>query len=334
MLINFRLNPFYAPESDTGASGTEEVADLGTDDGADPFAGLSFSNDDEESEEVDETTEEPEVPEEVAEEVKPEVIKEERTSKQPPEVDAAYKRARVAEETAARLERELNEHKERYRQEVEFKSQEQFHAKAKEQWNSDLAFAQQMRDAGYDEQVVSRYLNAQSNALTAQSESQSLQQQFNKFKEENKRDKDEIARIQTEKSASEGREIIFRQRDSLKAKYGDLVPDSNDFSELIQQLGNGVVDLISKNGLDLDKAFRLVNHDKILQREKSLAEKRTTANIVDRGKKTVETNKTEKKPESNLTPGQIRFAKEFGLDPKEVAKRSNPNLFKRNKGVS
>jgi hypothetical protein len=78
----------------------------------------------------------------------------------------------------------------------------------------------------------------------------------------------------------------------------------------------------------------LVNFEKITQQEKTMTEKRTTANIVDRGKKTVETNKSEKKSETTLTPGQIRFAKEFGLDPKEVAKHSNPNLFKKSKGVS
>lgn len=351
MFIPFRLNPFYAPEGDVGGNvSTEEVADLSTDEGAstDPFDSLSFSHNDEkvDDEPEVETTETEEVVEEAEEEVKLDPVEEKRTSKQTPEVDALYARTRKAEENAARLEREINEHKEwqrkqfghddltKYRQETEKQTQEQFQSKINEQWKSHLDMAQQMRDAGYDERVVTQYLDAQKTALTTQEENRNLQQQFNQFKADQEKSQRENVRLQQENSANEGKKILLDEHKALKGKYGDLVPKAKDFDELVQNLGPEIVGLIANNGLNMEQAFKLVNSEKIAQHESSLVEKRTTANIVDRSKKTVETNKTEKKPEDTLTEGQKRFAKEFGVDPKEVAKRSNPQLLNKKKGVS
>ena len=351
MFNSFNLNPFYAPEGDIGGSETTvEVADSTTDTGAetDPFASLSFAkdNEDETEEETTETEEVTEEVEEVKEEVKEEVVEEKRTSKQTIEVDALNARTRRAEENSARLEKEINEHKEwqkkqfghddltKYRQETEKQTQEQFQAKINEQWQGHLNYAEQMRAANYDETLVTQYLEDKRELLD-------LRQQFAKSEAERKNEKQERERsqkeqeqLQQEKSANEGKKLLLDEHKALKAKYGELVPDANNFEELVQNLDPKIVELISNNRLTMDEAFRLVNGDKISQREKSLVEKRTTANIVDRSKKTVETNKSEKKPEDTLTPGQIRFAKEFGLDPKEVLKRSNPLLLKKNKGVS
>ena len=339
MLIKFNLNPFYAPEGDIGANATEVVADLGTDEGAgaDPFDSLSFSNDDDDKDEPEpeeEDVEKEEVLEEEKEEVKEEVVKEERTSKQTPEFDAVHARARRAEENAARLEKELSEHKETVRQEAEKKEQEQFKANLDGQWNTHLETAEKMRTAEYDEQIVTQWLDAQKMSLQAQEKNAALEQRLNQIEADNKRSQKEQERLQQEKSASEGRELLLKEHKALKTKYGELVPDVSNFEELIEKMGQEVLGKVANNGLSMEEAFRLVNFDKISQQEKSLVEKRTTANIVDRSKKTVETNKTEKKPEDTLTEGQKRFAKEFGVDPKEVAKRSNPLLFRKNKGVS
>lgn len=351
MFNPFNRNPFYAPESDTGASGSGEVADSNTDAGADPFANLSFSVGDDEKDDLEEETEETEeakeeeTEEETEEEVKEEEAKEERTSKQPPEVDAAFARARKAEEKAAQLEKEIMEHKEwqkkqfghddlaKHREETEKQTQEQFRANLTEQWNTHLETAKQMEEAGYDERIVAQYLEAQKASLQAQEKSSALEQRLNQIEANQERKQREQERLEQEKSANEGKQILLDQHKALKSKYGDLVPDATDFDSLIQNLGQEMVGLISNN-LTMEQAFKLVNFEKIANQEKSLTEKRTTANIVDRSKKAVETNKTEKKPEETLTEGQKRFAKEFGVDPKEVAKRSNPALFKKNKGVS
>ena len=358
MFNRFNLNPFYAPESDIGASGSGEVAGSDTDASADPFESLSFSVGDDESEESDETeetksedvkeeTEEEteEVKEETKEESKEET-KEERTSKQSVEVDAAYARTRKAEERTAQLEKEIGEHKDwqkkqfgyddlnKYRQDTEKQTQEQNQAKINEQWQGHMDMAQQMREAGYDERIVTQYLDAQKNSLQTQQELHSLQQQFNESNAKQEKAQQEQARIQQEKSVNEGRDLLVADHKALKAKYGDLVFDANGFDEIFQSLDPKMVQLISNSNLTMEEAFRQVNFDKIVKQQNSLTEKRTTANFVDRGKKSVETNKTEKKPEDTLTEGQKRFAKEFGVDPKEVAKRSNPKLFNKLKGVS
>ena len=339
MLIKFNLNPFYAPEGDIGGSEVAgEVADSNTETVADPFDSLSFAhdNDDETEEETTETeeAEELEETEEVKEEVKEEVVEEKRTSKQTVEVDSLNARARRAEENSARLEKELSEHKETVRQEAEKKEQEQLKTNLDEQWNTHLETANQMRAAEYDERVVTQYLEAQKMSLQAQERNAVLEQRLNQIEADNNRSHKEQAQLQQEKSASEGRELLLREHRDLKTKYGELVPDANNFEELIEKMGQEVLGKVVNNNLSMGEAFRLVHFEKISQQEKSLVEKRTTANIVDRGKKTVETNKTEKKPEDTLTDGQKRFAKEFGVDPKEVAKRSNPLLFKKSKGVS
>lgn len=336
----FNLNPFYAPEGDIGGSvATEEVADLGTDDGAetDPFDSLSFAKGDEEDA-VDETEEaaEDEEPVEATEEVEnaPEAAPEDkRTSKQDPAIDAVHARARRAEENAARLEKELNSHREAARQETEKQAQAQVQAKLNEQWATHIETARQMREAQYDERVVEQYLEAQKASLQAQEKSIKLEQRLNQIEANHQHQVKEQERQAKERNINEGRGILEREHKDLKAKYGDLVPDANGFDEIFRSLDAKTVDLLQK-GLSMEDAFRLVNHEKIAKQEKSLVEKRTTANIVDRSRKTVETNKTEKKAEDKLTPGQIRFAKEFGVDPKEVAKRSNPALFKKQKGVS
>lgn len=344
MLINLlNLNPFYAPEGDIGASaGTGEVADPGTDEGAssDPFDSLSFSAGDDETEEEsteseEETEEETEEAEETEEtkEVTEEAKEEKRTSKQPPEVDAIHAKARRAEERAAQLERELSTFKENQRQETEKQAQVQLQTQLNEQWNTHLETARQMREAQYDERVVEQYLEAQKASLQAQEKSIKLEQRLNQIEANHQNQQREQERQQSERNINEGRGILEREYKDLKAKYGDMVPNANGFDEIFKNLDSKTVDLLQK-GLSMDEAFRLVNYDKLAKQEKSLAEKRTTANIVDRSKKTVETNKTEKKPEEKLTEGQKRFAKEFGVDPKEVAKRSNPALFKKNKGVS
>jgi hypothetical protein len=52
-------------------------------------------------------------------------------------------------------------------------------------------------------------------------------------------------------------------------------------------------------------------------------EKRTIANIQDKMKRGSVDSKDRgaAKPENILTPGELKLAKEFGVDPKEVAKR-------------
>jgi len=189
MFIPFRLNPFYAPEGDIGGSAaTEEVADLGTDDGAsaDPFDSLSFSIGDDEPESEEATEDEAEQKtEEVAEteeaEETKEEVKEKRTSKQAPEVDALNARTRRAEEKAAQLEREIAEFRQTQRQAAERQSQEQLQARINGQWKNSLDRAQQMRDAGYHEEVVSEYLDAQKKSLQSEEKNSILENRLNQL---------------------------------------------------------------------------------------------------------------------------------------------------------
>lgn len=67
--------------------------------------------------------------------------------------------------------------------------------------------------------------------------------------------------------------------------------------------------------------YRGLKLDELLKTELDMKEKRTVANIQDRGKKQVDTGKTETKPENSLSKSQIALAKEFGVPLSEVAKR-------------
>lgn len=67
--------------------------------------------------------------------------------------------------------------------------------------------------------------------------------------------------------------------------------------------------------------FRGLKYDELLKKELEMKEKRTVANIQDRGKKKVDTGKTDTKPENTLSKSQIALAKEFGVPLSEVAKR-------------
>lgn len=67
---------------------------------------------------------------------------------------------------------------------------------------------------------------------------------------------------------------------------------------------------------------RGLKHEELLKKELEMKEKRTLANVQDRGKKKVDTGQTETKPEAVLSKTQIALAKEFGVPLNEVAKRA------------
>jgi hypothetical protein len=248
-----------------------------------------------------------------------------RTSKQDPEFDALAARTRRAEEELSRM---------RQQQEaliLEQQRKQQTQPTVYDQmWGNVQQLAEEMRKAGYDELYVSSYVESERRNIILQQELDGLKQNMAQTARQNQ----QITQHQESVQAVKG---FFSDMKKLKEQYGDLVPDLagvsediNGFYQYVEKLPPEMVQRLQRGYEPID-AFITVNHGKLATREKSLIEKRTVANIQDRSKRTVETNKAEPKPEEILTKRELSLAKAFGVPPAEVAKRTNPKL---KKGVS
>lgn len=343
-LFGFNRQPFLSPEGAIGGTGEVAAPDTGAGE-TDPFASLSDINLEDEEPETEPETDPEAQPGTQEGDAETAEQQQERTSKQPPEVDAAFARARKAEEKAQQLEQQLaNEqarrdtyYAERFGQSHGIFTEAQYHAALErsrveqeqqqerqqfdQQWNNVVAEAGRMKEQGHDPDYVDRWVHDQRERINDRMELHKLRSELNQTKQQG----EQSIRQQQEAQAVKN---FFADIKALRDKHGDMIPDIagvrddiNGLRHYVSLLPQEMVNRIQR-GYSPEDAFLVTNHEQLAKKEKSLAEKRTVANIADRTKKTVETGGNEPKPEEILSKFQIGLAKDFGLPLKEVAKRT------------
>ena len=120
-----------------------------------------------------------------------------------------------------------------------------------------------------------------------------------------------VQSLEQRDQAREHEATILKQKEELKNKPF--------FKDLEQEIDG----LTATGSIDANIAYNYLlgqKFEELTAKERQLTEKRTIANIADRGKRAVETDLTDKTPEQVLTANEIKYAHAFGLNPKDVAK--------------
>ena len=235
----------------------------------------------------------------------------ERTSKQPPEVDAAFAAARRAQEKAEQLERELQQFREK---DAETQAKQQEQAANQQVISYFQGRFQQRRDAfindGYDEGLADQLARTQTDIEYARWEQQ---QEKEKAKQE--------AEQRTQQSAIEqAKSTVMNQYKDLKKEYPDLLPDGiTNFDELIAKSDPQIIEKMQR-GLLFDEAFQLVNRTKIAERDLKKQQAKAKAN-ADRATGSGRNGGDPQGGSFGLTKHQQDLAKENGIPFKVFAQR-------------
>jgi len=307
----------YIDTGDTVNGGSEKSPD--TDDTKDTDTDDSLDDDtDDDGDEGDDTGGETD-----ADKGEPDVDaaqddKEPKKPKQSPEFDAVAARLRKAEDRAAQLERDLQAKHAQEETEKAQKVQQDQQAKLEQEWNGVLQEAQRMETAGYDPVVVREYVERNRDSIKTRLELQELKQKLTQTEQHN-------AKISRQQQDAQAVKSFFEEVGELRKEYGDLLPDTSGiknsiegFLQYTKKLPPEMMDRIAR-GYSPTDAFLVTNHKKLTGREKSLAQKRTVANISDRIKRGITTDSEGSSSYADVTVNN-EMAAAFGNDPKEIAK--------------
>lgn len=296
------VNGGGAPALDTDTDGVEDSLDTdpGDDEGeADDTGGETGTEDGE-----------PDV--DAAQETKPD------KPKQTPEFDAVAAQLRREKERAAQLERELQaRHEAEVKQSAE-KAQADQKAAIEQEWNAVLRRAEQLKAAGYGDEYVNDFVESRRASIVSRLEIQDLKQKLDQSQKQA-----ELAN-QREQGARAVK-YFFGEINELRKEYGDLVPDTKGIKEdvdgyfqYVKLLPPEMIDRIAR-GYSPSDAFKTVNYSKLASHEKSMAQKRTLANVSDRLKRGI-TSGSEGETAASGVAVNREMAEAFGTDPKKIAK--------------
>ena len=293
----FRFNLQLFAEAGEDHSATEELADPQLDDEEEIIA----DTDEEEPEgEPDGENPETENPDQS-----------QRTSKQPPEVDAAFAEARRAKEKAEQLERELQQYREK---EAEVQAKQQAEATNQQVVSYFQQRYQQRLNAlvadGYDEGIADQLARTQTDQEYFRWEQQ----------QEKEKAKQEAERRANQTAIEQVKATVMNQYKDLKKEYPDLVPEGiTSFDELIAKTDPQIIEKMQR-GLLYDEAFRLVNITKIAERDLKKQQAKAKAN-ADRATGSGRNGGDPQGGTFGLTKRQQELAKENGISYKVYAER-------------
>lgn len=238
--------------------------------------------------------------------------------KQTPEFDAVAAQLRREREHTARLERELQERQEAEAKQSAEKAQADQKAAIEQEWNAVLGRAEQLKAAGYGEEYVNDFVESRRATIVSRLEIQDLKQKL-----EQSQKQAELAN-QREQGARAVK-YFFGEINELRKEYGDLVPDTKGIKEdvdgyfqYVKLLPPEMIDRIAR-GYSPSDAFKTVNYSKLASHEKSMAQKRTLANVSDRLKRGI-TSGSEGETAASGVAVNREMAEAFGTDPKNIAK--------------
>lgn len=214
----------------------------------------------------------------------------ERTSKQPPEVDAAFKRMREAEERAQRIEQDRQTEQQRRDAQIAQRfghmgihnEQQYWHAveQTHQRQNSDWQFKQQlnqmveqMQNEGYDEGVIA----ARAEAAQTRYELQQFQQRQDA---ERKRQEQFAAQQQQQQFIENAKSQVMHEYKNLAKDYPDLLPaGATTFEDLVPKLEPAVIQKMQM-GMTLEDAFKLTHLPQVAEREAKKAAAKAQANAA------------------------------------------------------
>lgn len=245
-----------------------------------------------------------------------------RTSKQPPEVDAAYAEARRAREEAARAKKEAEDLKrviaaraaEEARQK-ELSSEKDEDARFEAQLQQTVAA---MREQGLHEGVI----EARVEAMLARYEAAKLRKEAAREKESLKREREKERLEKQEEAKRRANEKAFGfwhdQFKELRRDYPDLLPKkAANFEEVVAAYPK-IIEHMIKEDLNFKRAFKELYEDEVAERRY----KRKKEKENDNADRSTSSGKEKGDPAGGtygLNDKQQALAKEGGMTNKEYA---------------
>ena len=262
-----------------------------------------------------------------------------RTSKQPPELDAAFAEARRAKQRAEQLERELAELQQKHEKIMTPYKKYGLHTEddivntiaAEEQRrmydNSRIVNEQQaalqqevsrLQQMGYDEVIIATRVDAMQARFDAINERREREQE-----RERRRQERELEQAQRQEQAQAERvkqyhDHWYSQYKELRKDFPDLLPaKAGNFLEVAQAMPD-VVKLMASDNLDFRRAFKDIHEDAYAERRYKKKLERDAAND-ERSTSSGRGGGDYSGASYGLTAQQQQLAKEGGISYKEYA---------------
>jgi hypothetical protein len=245
-----------------------------------------------------------------------------RTSKQAPEVDAAYAEARRAREAAEKAQREADVYKAQLAAKTAAEMQQKEAAtNQNEDANFEASLRQEvahLRAEGLHESVI----EARVDALQAKYDNYKIRRELAQEKEQRKREKTQEQMERQREAQQRSNEKVyghwFDQFKDLRKDYPDLLGKKATTFDEVAQAYPKVIECMIKENLDFKRAFKEIYEDEVAERRyKRKQEKdrdnadRSTSSGKERGDVAGGTH--------GLTERQQKLAKDGGMTNKEYA---------------